>query len=109
MLSCTHPLLISLSENFGQRPIFPGRLLFMAWIKTISEEDAEGDLKREYEAARKRAGGVANILRVMSLNAKTLRASMRLYQSTMHFDSPLSRATREMLAVVVSKTNHCYY
>ena len=81
----------------------------MAWIKTVSEEDADGELKREYDAARKRAGGIANIIRVMSLNPKTLRASMRLYQSTMHFDSPLSRAIREMLAVVVSKTNECHY
>ncbi len=81
----------------------------MAWIKTIPEGEAEGELKREYAAAIKRSGGVANILKVMSLNAKTLRASMRLYMSTMHFPSPLSRGTREMLAVVVSKTNECHY
>ena len=81
----------------------------MAWIKTIPEGEAEGELKREYDAAIKRSGGVANILRVMSLNPKTLRASMRLYLGTMHFPSPLSRSIREMIAVVVSKVNACHY
>ncbi len=79
------------------------------WIKAISFERATGALRREYDAAIKRAGRVWNIVRAMSLNANTLRASMRLYVATMKEPSGLSRAQREMLAVVVSQTNGCRY
>jgi len=45
----------------------------------------------------------------MSLNAGTLRASMDLYGAIMFGPSELSRAERELLAVVVSCTNDCHY
>ena len=81
----------------------------MSWIKTIQPEEATGDLKSEYEQAIKRAGKVFNILKVQSLNPESLRASMRLYLATMYGGSGLSRAEREMLATVVSRTNRCFY
>jgi uncharacterized peroxidase-related enzyme len=81
----------------------------MSWIKTIPPEEATGLLRQEYGAAVKRAGRIYNIVRIMSLNPRTLRASMELYKSLMHAPSKLSRAQREMIAVVVSKTNDCYY
>ena len=46
-----------------------------------------------------------NILKVQSLNPPTLRASMGLYMQTTIAESPVSRAVREMIATVVSKTN----
>ena len=81
----------------------------MAWIKTISVEQAKGELQREYSAAIARAGRVWNIVKLMSLNPRTLRASIAVYLSAMHGPSPLTRAQREMLAVVVSKANDCHY
>ena len=81
----------------------------MAWIKVISLEEAEGLLRRQYEAAIRRAGRVWNIVSIMSQNPKTMQASMRFYTTVMHGPSPLSRGQREMLAVVVSATNHCVY
>lgn len=81
----------------------------MAWIKMIGPKDATGELKKEYSAAVKRAGKVFNILQIQSLNPETLRASMRLYLATMHAPSGLSRAERELLAVVVSWANNCFY
>jgi alkylhydroperoxidase family enzyme len=81
----------------------------MAWIETISEQDADGRLKRQYEAGIKRAGRVYNIIRIMSQNPETMRTSMGLYMATMLAGSPLSRAQREMLATVVSRTNGCHY
>jgi uncharacterized peroxidase-related enzyme len=81
----------------------------MAWIKTISPEEAHGELKREYDAAHERAGYIAHILRVQSLNHETLQASMALYKATMFGKSGLSRAEREMLATVVSQINECFY
>ena len=79
------------------------------WIKTIPIERATGKLKREYDAAIKRAGRVWNIVRAMSLNAETLQSSMRLYAAAMKEASGLSRAQREMLALIVSQTNGCGY
>lgn len=81
----------------------------MAYIEIIEPEAATGLLKSEYDEAIKRAGKVFNILKVQSLNAKSLRASMQLYIATMHSPSGLSRAEREMLATVVSRANDCFY
>lgn len=81
----------------------------MPWIKTIRPENATGLLKQQYEAAVKRAGRIWNIVRIMSPNARVLKASMDFYSTVMHSPSELSRSRREMLAVVVSATNSCTY
>lgn len=81
----------------------------MAWIQMIEPELAAGDLKHEYDKAVRRGGRVFNVLKVQSLNARSLRASMELYLATMHGPSGLTRAEREMLATVVSCVNHCFY
>ncbi len=81
----------------------------MAWIETIPVEKAAGPLKKEYQSAIQRAGRVWNIVKLMSLNPGTLRKAIDVYIATMHAPSPLTRAQREMLAVVVSKTNQCHY
>lgn len=81
----------------------------MAYIRTVPPEESAGTLRREYARARGRAGKVWNILRVMSPNAETLAASMALYLQVMHAPSPLTRAVREMLAIVVSQANDCHY
>ena len=81
----------------------------MAWIRTIEREEAEGLLRREYEAAVKRAGRVYNVVKLFSLNPEALRATIGLYTAAMHGASELSRAQREMIATVVSKLNGCHY
>ena len=81
----------------------------MPWIKVISLDEATGLLKRQYEAALKRAGRIWNIVSLMSQNPETQRDSMRFYKTVMFGESPLSRAQREVLAVVVSKANGCVY
>ena len=81
----------------------------MAFIITIPEDEAGGLLAQIYEAARKRAGRVYHILRIQSNNAGSLRAMIDLYTATMKGESPLTRAQREMLAVVVSRVNDCHY
>lgn len=81
----------------------------MAWIRLIEENEATGELKEEYEAAIKRAGKVFNILKAMSLRPRVLRSSMNLYREIMFGSSELSRAERELLAVVVSAANECHY
>ncbi len=81
----------------------------MAHIRQVANDEAEGLLRKIYDDAIKRVGRVFGILRVMSLNPQTLRASMGLYQATMFGESPLSRRQREMIATVVSRENECFY
>lgn len=81
-----------------------------AWIAMISEEQASGqlaDLYRRFLDPKHRV--VDNILKIHSLKPQTLRDHGNLYRTTMYGPSPLSRAEREMIAVVVSSLNHCHY
>lgn len=78
-------------------------------INTVAPDEATGPIKKIYDAAVQRAGKVFNIIRCMSLDAGQVRASMMLYQGTMFQPSGLSRAEREMIAVVVSRANDCLY
>ena len=81
----------------------------MAWIDTVSENDATGDLARQYDAAVKRAGKVFHIVKIQSLRPDIMRTFMELYIKVMHGASGLTRTEPEMVATVVSKTNHCHY
>jgi uncharacterized peroxidase-related enzyme len=93
---------MQLAGGNGQNDLVPN-------LRLIEEGEATGALRAEYDAAMGRAGKVFNIVKAMSLNPETLRASMDLYRAIMFGDSELSRAERELLAVVVSRTNDCYY
>ncbi len=81
----------------------------MPYIKTVAPEQAKGPLEREYDSAKRRAGRIFNIVSVQSLNPRVLGASMKLYGAMMHGPSSLSRVEREMIAVVVSRHNDCFY
>jgi alkylhydroperoxidase family enzyme len=81
----------------------------MAWIRTVPPDEAEGRLAEQYEAAIARAGRVYKIVESMSLAPAILDASMRLFGEIAHAREGLTRAQREMVAVVVSVTNGCHY
>ncbi len=81
----------------------------MAWINVIGVDEADGQLKQRYDEAVSRAGRIWNITSIMSQNPAVLKASMEFYLVLMYGPSPLSRSQREMLATVVSATNHCVY
>ena len=50
-----------------------------------------------------------NIIRIHSVNRRTIRHHFELYRELMYGKSPLSRIQREMIAVVVSAENRCHY
>ncbi len=81
----------------------------MAWIRTVDENDATGDLRRIYDEQRQRSGAVANILKVHSLAPEVLKAHLTRYHVAMHAPGELGRAHREMIAVAVSAANGCHY
>jgi uncharacterized peroxidase-related enzyme len=78
-------------------------------IRLIAEEEADGLLKEQYDAAVERAGKVFNILKAMSLRPAVLQASIALYREIMFGESGLSRKERELLATVTSSAQDCYY
>jgi uncharacterized peroxidase-related enzyme len=81
----------------------------LAWIKVIQESEATGRLKQLYNRYTESWGGVENILKIHSLNAKSLKTHFDFYAHLMRGRSTLSRVQREMIAVVVSATNNCHY
>ena len=81
----------------------------MAHVHQVPEDEARGLLAQLYAAGRARAGSVANIIRVMSLDPPSAHASIGLYLSVMKSPNALSPARREMLGAVVSNINGCYY
>ena len=81
----------------------------MTWIETIHEDDAEGKLAKVYVGAREYAGKIPNIMRAVSLHPEALQGSIALFDALMFRDSTLTRAEREMIAVVASAINRCEY
>ena len=81
----------------------------MPFIDVIPPDRATGLLKKLYDAAMSHTGRIWGIVSIMSPNPPAMKASLDFYGVLMHGPSPLSRARREMLAVVVSATNHCVY
>ena len=81
----------------------------MAWIKTIAENEAQGELKTLYDKLVEPWGGVDNIMKIHSLNPASLTGHFELYKTLMRGRSDLTRVQREMIAVIVSTLNRCHY
>jgi uncharacterized peroxidase-related enzyme len=75
----------------------------------IPEDEATGRLRELYDKYAEPSGIVDNILKIHSLNVKSLKTHYDLYAHLMRGRSGLSRAQREMIAVVTSAVNHCHY
>ncbi len=81
----------------------------MSHIAKIPHEDSDGLLRRIFDQRVAGAGRLWQIVQVQGQNPESLRESMRLYGAVMFGASPLSRAQREMIAVVTSAANECHY
>src|SRR5215468_7787984 len=81
-------------------------------ISALSVPDAaklDDDIQAVYQKCREKLGLVPNVLRAMSFHPQKLRNFMTMYNELMLGDSKLSKLEREMVAVVVSSANRCYY
>ena len=79
----------------------------MPWIDVIEEDQATGDLADYYREAREQGRLVANVRKVVTLNPQAMRAFDLLGASFR--DGALSPRHREMVAVVTSAANRCFY
>lgn len=69
----------------------------------------EPDLQKYFAVCDERIGFLPNVLAVYSFDQAKLRAFVGIYNDLMLGDSRLSKLEREMIAVVVSSANRCYY
>jgi uncharacterized peroxidase-related enzyme len=81
-------------------------------ISVLGVPDAatlDADLKAIWEKCVEKLGFVPNVYSAYSLRPQRLRNFMQMYNEIMLAPSGLSKLEREMVAVVVSSANRCYY
>lgn len=81
----------------------------MARIKVIKYDDATGRLKEIYDDLIKSRGKLADVHTIQSLRPESIVKHIDLYMEIMFSKSELSRAEREMMAIIVSVANKCEY
>jgi uncharacterized peroxidase-related enzyme len=67
------------------------------------------DLQKYFAVCDERIGFVPNVLAAYTFDQAKLRAFIGMYNDLMLGESALSKLEREMIAVVVSSANRCYY
>ena len=71
--------------------------------------ELENDLQQVFGKCVDKLGYVPNVFSAYSLRPQRLRNFMTIYNEIMLSSSGLSKLEREMVAVVVSSANRCYY
>lgn len=72
-------------------------------------EDLPADVRKYFDICLEKLGMVPNVLTAYSQDLKQLDGFSRLYNQLMMGESELSKLEREMIAVVVSSENKCFY
>ena len=75
------------------------------------EDDLDGDIKDYYAKCRDKLGLAPNVIRAYTANQAKLRNFIAFYNTLMLDEDNCapSKLGREMIAVVVSSANRCYY
>lgn len=81
-----------------------------AWIRMISDEDADDSLKAALDLARTPHGTVDNVMRVHSLRPSTMNGHVVLYRACLHDDdNVVPMWFQEVISSYVSILNDCQY
>jgi len=76
----------------------------------VPKKSAEPDIKKYFDKCMEKIGFVPNVIRGYAARPSRWRAFVTMYHALMDKDgSKLSPLEREMIAVVVSAVNRCYY
>ncbi len=78
-------------------------------IPTVPIDRLPDDIRAYFEKCQDRLGFVPNVLLSYTFDVVKLRAFMDMHDDLMLGESGLSKLEREMIAVVTSSYNHCYY
>lgn len=71
--------------------------------------DMPEDTRKYFAICQEKLGMIPNVLTAYSQNLKQLEGFTRLYNELMLGEGELSKLEREMVAVVVSSENKCFY
>jgi len=81
-----------------------------AWIRMISDEEADAELTEVLQLARTPHGTVDNVMRVHSLRPNTMKGHVILYRAALHDDAnTLPEWLQETISSYVSILNGCEY
>lgn len=78
-------------------------------LRIPKRSELPADLRKYFAVCDQKIGFLPNVLAAYSFSEPKLRAFMGMYNDLMLEDSPLTKLEREMIAVVVSAANRCYY
>ena len=78
-------------------------------IRRPTRTKLEPDMQKYFGICEQKLGFVPNVLEAYSFDPTKLRAFINMYNELMLAESGLSKLEREMMAVVVSSENRCYY
>jgi uncharacterized peroxidase-related enzyme len=81
----------------------------LTWLRVPDPEELPGAVRALWEPSLKKLGFVPNVLRLYALRPTHLLAWTAHHDELMKGGSGLTKAEREMIAVVVSVTNECAY
>lgn len=81
----------------------------LTWLRIPAEDELPPEILELWQPSREKLGFVPNVLRLYALRPSHLLAWNSWYDEAMKGDSGLTKAEREMIAVVVSVANDCAY
>ena len=81
----------------------------LTWLRVPADEDVPDEVRELWRPSLEKLGFVPNVLRLFALRPSHLLAWNAHYEEAMKDDSGLTKAEREMIAVVVSVANRCRY
>ena len=81
----------------------------LTWLRVPTEDEVPPEVIELWQPSLEKLGFVPNVLRLYALRPDHLVAWNAWYDEAMKGDSGLTKAEREMIAVVVSVANRCPY
>ena len=74
-----------------------------------NRDELDQDIRDYYDKCQEKLGLVPYVLQAYAIRPEKFRSFTAMYNELMLGDSELSKLEREMVAVVVSSVNRCYY
>jgi uncharacterized peroxidase-related enzyme len=81
----------------------------ICWLHVPGEDEVGEEVTDLWATPLEKLGFVPNVLRVYAIRPRHLQLWNAFYDDLMRGESGLTKAQREMIAVVVSTTNRCHY
>jgi uncharacterized peroxidase-related enzyme len=78
-------------------------------LRAPARRALDADMRKYFAICDEKIGFVPNVLAAYSFHQTKLRAFIGMYNDLMLGESPLTKLEREMIAVVVSAANRCFY